>query len=557
MIPVLSLFCGCGGMDLGFRMAGFDPILAIDISEAAIATYNWNRKRCVAKRSDLSSITGEEIVAQVREAAPNTRLRGVIGGPPCQSFSIGNVHQKEDDPRKELPLRYAEILSALNEEFQLDFFVFENVVGLRSDRHEQDLASFLVAFKEAGFNVFQEQLNARAFGVAQNRKRVFLVGINKQLYPTVVFKFPAGNPDNPKTVWKAIGGLPEPAFFNRKINRKDIPHHPNHWTMNPKSLKFTNGSSKSGRSFRKLKWDHPSWTVAYGHREIHVHPRGTRRISIFEAMLLQGLPAGYELRGNLTQQVEQISNAVPPPLARAIARAIRMTIYERTGRIQKNLLTWFGENERSFPWRKTNRPYRILLAEKLLQQTAATDQVVVAYERILSLYPTLQSLSEARSAVLREIIAPLGFSYRAEELPKLAKTIVRTHQNKVPRDLRDLLALPGVGDYMARAILSFAYYQDVPVVDTNIARLLRRVFGVAGPMPSNPARKRKLIDMATALVPKGKARDFNLAALDLCASICTARQPNCAECPIREECDYGRKALSPVRPHRNGLRRRK
>src|SRR5262249_11304295 len=105
-----------------------------------------------------------------------------------------------------------------------------------------------------------------------------------------------------------------------------------------------------------------------------------------------------------------------------------------------------------------------------------------------------------------------------------------------------LLRLPGIGDYAARAILSFAYDQDVPIVDTNIARLLHRIFGITNPIPSNPARNKQLIEMATALVPEGQSRNFNLAALDLCASTCTARQPNCAICPIRNECDYGKSA---------------
>lgn len=522
-------------------MEGFDPVLAIDISEPAIASYNWNRKRCVAKRCDLSTATGEQIVRLVREAAPNRRLRGVIGGPPCQSFSVGNVHLKENDPRKALPLRYAEVLNALNKEFKLDFFVFENVVGLKSGKHQEDLNSFVVSFEKAGFNVFEQELNAAAFGVPQSRNRIFLVGVNRELYPNVQFKFPIGSSKKRKTVRKAIGGLPEPAFFSRKIRSEDIPHHPNHWTMNPKSLKFTNGSSKSGRSFRKLRWDHPSWTVAYGHREMHIHPNGTRRVSIFEAMVLQGFPRAYELRGNLTQQVEQVSNAVPPPLARAIATAIRVAIYGPVEDIQRHLLNWFKRNQRSFPWRQSKNAYRILVAEKLLQQTAVTEQVVSAYQQILNSYPTLEALSKAKPKVLRQIIAPLGFLYRADELPILARKILSSNGGKIPTRLDDLLALPGIGDYTARAILSFAYGQDVAVVDTNIARLLHRIYGFSSPIPSNPARNKQLIFIASKLIPKDNSRAFNLAALDLCAAVCTARRPNCAACPIRSECEMGKK----------------
>jgi DNA (cytosine-5)-methyltransferase 1 len=542
-IPVLSLFCGCGAMDLGFRQQGFNPVLAIDISDAAIASYNWNRKKHVARRADLSSTTGDEIISLLRKSAPDVRPRGVIGGPPCQSFSLSNVHGKDDDPRRELPLRYGEILKALNKEFTLDFFVFENVGGLKSNKHKKYLTSFVTAFEDAGFSVFEGSLNASAFGVPQNRKRVFLVGINNEVYPNVVFEFPIGSEDR-VTVSKAIRGLPEPAFFSRNIQLQDIPHHPNHWTMNPKSPKFSNGSNRIGRSFRRLAWDKPSWTVAYGHREIHVHPSGDRRVSIFEAMLLQGFPSKYRLLGNLTEQVEQVSNAVPPPLARALAEAIGNTLYDRVRSIQVKLLAWFGKNHRTFPWRQTQNPYRILIAEKLLQQTAATENVIIAYEQLLRSFPTVKSLSEASPAALKRIIGKLGFTYRAKELPQLARQILAAHKGRIPNDLDELLSLPGVGDYTARAIMSFAHGQDVPIVDTNIARLLYRVFGLKSPLPSNPARNKQLLAVASMLIPHQNSRNFNLAALDLCASICTPRQPKCDICPIRRQCDWNTKNRS-------------
>jgi DNA (cytosine-5)-methyltransferase 1 len=538
-IFLLSLFCGCGGMDLGFRWAGFDSVLAIDISDAAIASYNWNRKKRVALCADLSSTTGDEIVRLLRDVAPDVRPRGVIGGPPCQSFSLSNVHGRDDDPRRELPLRYGEILKALNEEFTLDFFVFENVGGLKSEKHKKHLVRFVTEFENAGFRVFEASLNAGRFGVPQNRKRIFLVGINENIYPNIVFNFPGGN-DEEVTVRKTIKGLPKPAFFNRGVKRQDIPRHPNHWTMNPKSPKFSNGANVTGRSFRRLEWDRPSWTVAYGHREIHVHPDGTRRVTVFEAMLLQGFPRTYQLLGNLSQQVEQVSNAVPPQLAQAIAESIRQTIYDRVTDIQKNLLKWFKHSQRSFPWRKTRSAYRILIAEKLLQQTAATDNVVNAYRTLIASYPTVESLSEAKPAHLRKIIGKLGFTYRAVELPKLAQQIVAVHSGRIPKTLYKLLTLPGVGDYTARAIMTFAHEQDIPIVDTNIARLIYRIYGIRQRIPSNPARNKQLIAMANNLIPAGKSRDFNLAALDLCAAICTPREPKCGRCPIQNQCDTGR-----------------
>lgn len=542
LIPIISLFSGPGGMDLGFRRAGFRSVLAIDLDPAAIETYNKNNKGKIAVQRNIAELADDEIVKLVKEQAPGVQPRGVVGGPPCQSFSVSNVHGKRNDPRKKLLLRYVQIVAALNREFNLDFFVCENVTGLKSNKHNRYFRKILKAFEDAGFEVFEDQLDASSFGVPQKRTRVFIVGINKQLYPNIQFKFPDGDVAPAITVGNVIRDLPEPAFFRSKIKPEDIPHHPNHWTMNPRSTKFTNGSNNgfngNGRSFRKLSWDEPSWTVAYGNREMHVHPNGNRRVSVFEAMLFQGFPESYVLSGNLTQQVTQISDAVPPPLAEAIGKAVKKTIYERTKAIQKDLLRWFKLNQRSFPWRTTKDPYKILLAEKLLQQTAATEKVVTAYKEIIKLYPTIEALAEAKATDLREIITPLGFAYRAEELPRLANEILNRDGGKVPQSVDELLKLPGVGDYSARAVLSFAFNRDVPIVDTNIARLLYRVYGISEPMPSNPARNKRLIDIASALIPKGKSRDFNLGALDLCALVCKPSQPDCLNCPIGQHCAY-------------------
>jgi len=124
--------------------------------------------------------------------------------------------------------------------------------------------------------------------------------------------------------------LPEPQYFERNINPSDLNEHPNHWTMQPRSKKFENSlppnMKHSTRSFRRLVWEEPSYTVAYGHNEIHIHPNGQRRLSIYEAMLLQGFPKGYEgyqLCGNFSEQVTLVSDAVPPPLAANLARSVR------------------------------------------------------------------------------------------------------------------------------------------------------------------------------------------------------------------------------------------
>ena len=525
-------------MDLGFRREGFVPIVAIDESQSAVDTYNWNDWKHVGRKEDIRTLSNASIVELIREASPGVAPRGVIGGPPCQSFSLGNVNKNYRDPRARLGQEYARVLKKLNDAFQLDFFVFENVLGLKARRHKRRLSLIFGALERAGFNLFEQELDAAKFGVPQKRRRLFVVGINRLKFPNLKFGSPNGTAQRPVTVREALGKLPPPAYFRRDFKRRDIPFHPNHWAMNPKSRRFVDRTGFNGRSFKKLVWNKPSRTVAYGNREVHVHPTGKRRLSVLEAMLLQGFPKGYELRGTLSDQITQVSDAVPPPLAAAIARAIRQSIYRPIRQIQQKLLFWFEDHERSFPWRKTKNPFRILIAEKLLQQTAATKAVVVAYRELTHHFPTPAALSVAPRSKLGRIISPLGFHYRAAELKRLAKVIVTKHQGSVPSEFSHLVQLPGVGDYCARAVLSFGFGQNVPVVDTNVARFLYRVFGLHGDLPNNPARSPKLIQLAGSLVPQGRARDFNLAVLDLCASVCKASRPDCPACPLRKDCAF-------------------
>jgi len=180
LIPIVSLFSGAGGLDLGFRRQGFVPLLALDSSQIAVDTYNLNDPGHVCRKADLSQISGSEVIALVEACRGGLHPRGVIGGPPCQSFSKGNAYSKPDDIKRELPLRYAEILRALNQRYRVDFFVFENVTGLRLKRHRKDFEMFLGRFEEAGFNVFPHELEASRFGVAQIRRRIFVVGLNEK-----------------------------------------------------------------------------------------------------------------------------------------------------------------------------------------------------------------------------------------------------------------------------------------------------------------------------------------------------------------------------------------
>jgi len=335
-LPVVSLFSGSGGLDEGFVQAGFSPVLAMDVDRAACLTFEHNHPAVRVLRKDLSEAVNGYAVERLSEIPSPVRPIGVIGGPPCQAFSMSNVHKRANDPRLTLPENYAHILSELNKHYGLDFFVFENVLGLKHKAHSELFGYFKELFESAGFTIFEGELDAQDFGVAQVRKRVFVVGFNKNKYRAVRFEFPKGDPASRKTVREIIGSLPSPAIFERGMTKEEIPFHQNHWCMKPRSEKFFNGFLKEGdvkgRPFRVLEWGKPSWTVAYGHREVHIHPTGKRRLSIYEAMLLQGFPRDYVLKGTLTDQIRLVSDAVPPPLARALAEKVKKVLDLRSGR---------------------------------------------------------------------------------------------------------------------------------------------------------------------------------------------------------------------------------
>lgn len=319
---VISLFCGAGGLDWGFHKTGYKIPLAIDISEAAIQTHKRNFKKTHSVAADLIELGPEGVLKLVKKSVRIGSRIGVIGGPPCQGFSRANTSSKADDPRNKLPALYLDIINKLKQDYLVEFIVFENVLGIRDKKHSETYKSLIQRLDNFGFDVTEKELCALDYGVPQIRHRIVLSALRKrQGYSQVRPRKRKG----PTTVSEVIQDLSSPAFFKRNLKKEDIPVHPNHWTMNPKSVRFKNPDAPQmkGRSFRRLSWDKPSPTIAFGHREIHVHPSGTRRLSIYEAMLLQGFPLTFILEGNLSAQVEQVSNAVPPPLGRSIASAIK------------------------------------------------------------------------------------------------------------------------------------------------------------------------------------------------------------------------------------------
>jgi A/G-specific adenine glycosylase len=217
---------------------------------------------------------------------------------------------------------------------------------------------------------------------------------------------------------------------------------------------------------------------------------------------------------------------------------------------QARLLAWFRQNGRDLPWRRTRDPYRILVSEVMLQQTQV-ERVRKYYERFLQEYPTVQDLAAARPARVQESWDGLGYYARARNLHAAARTIARRYGGEFPRRREEVMALPGVGRYTAGAVLSFAYGKPAPILDTNVRRVLSRIF-VRRQASRTAAVERRLWALAEAIIPEGEAWAFNQALMDFGATVCTARTPRCPTCPMRRLCAfYARDSSSVAGPDAN------
>ena len=198
--------------------------------------------------------------------------------------------------------------------------------------------------------------------------------------------------------------------------------------------------------------------------------------------------------------------------------------------IRRALFRWYKKHRRDLPWRRTKNPYHILVSEIMLQQTQV-DRVIPKYKAFLRSFPTIKKLAEASTADVIRAWKGLGYNRRALFLQKTARAIREHRGGRFPRVYDELIALPGVGDYTARAILSFAYEQPVPMMDTNHRRFYQRVlFGL------RTKKDVELLDAAEDVLPKKRAYDWNQSLMDFGSLVCTTRKPACEACPLKTQC---------------------
>ena len=328
---VISLFSGCGGLDLGFERAGFHIPVANEFDPTIYETFKINHPKTHLIEGDIRQVTKEDIAPYI-----DGEVDGIIGGPPCQSWSEAGALRGIEDARGKLFYDYIRLLK----EFAPKFFLAENVSGMLANRHSEAVQNILHMFEEAGYDVSLTLVNAKNYGVAEERKRVFYIGFRKDL--NIQFVFPKGSTeedDAKLTLRDSIWDLQDTAVPAGPKN-----HH------NPEAVNnneyFTGAFSPIFMSRNRVKgWDEQAFTVQASGRQCQLHPQAPkmqkfgkddcrfvegsehlyRRMTIREIARIQGFPDDFQFLYKETNNAyKMIGNAVPVNLAYEIATAIKL-----------------------------------------------------------------------------------------------------------------------------------------------------------------------------------------------------------------------------------------
>lgn len=330
-MKIISLFSGCGGLDLGFERAGFNIIVANEFDKTIFETFKINHPSTKLIEGDIRQITKDDI----QQFLNGNEVDGIIGGPPCQSWSEAGALRGIEDARGQLFFDYIRILK----EFKPKFFLAENVSGMLANRHSEAVKNILALFDETGYNVSLTLINAKDYGVAQERKRVFYIGFRKDL--NINFDFPTGSTadDSKKISLKdVIWDLKDSAIpaLKKNYHNKDAINNNEYFIGEYSPIFMSRNRVKS--------WDEQAFTVQASGRQSQLHPSAPkmvkvakdryqfakgkeslyRRLTVREAARIQGFPDNFQfIYDNIDNGYKMIGNAVPVNLAFEIACAIK------------------------------------------------------------------------------------------------------------------------------------------------------------------------------------------------------------------------------------------
>lgn len=326
-LTYIDLFSGAGGFSLGFEMAGFKNLFALDIESEFSKTYKKNFPKHKLIIKDICNLSENEIIELIK----NTKVDVIIGGPPCQGFSIaGNIGRKFiDDPRNSLFKEYARVISIVKP----SFFVMENVARLHTHNKGETRKEILATFENMGYSVECKILNSVDYGVAQERRRVIFIGsLNKD----IKINFPKKISEKQKTVKEVISHFPP----LKSGEKSSIPNHNamSHTTQMLEKMSYLSDGGnreqipknlrpKSGdvRKYIKYKSDAPSICITGDMRKVF-HYSQNRALTVRELASIQSFPDNFIFEGKTISQQQQVGNAIPPKMAKAIANTIKEMI---------------------------------------------------------------------------------------------------------------------------------------------------------------------------------------------------------------------------------------
>lgn len=209
--------------------------------------------------------------------------------------------------------------------------------------------------------------------------------------------------------------------------------------------------------------------------------------------------------------------------------------------LRERLRDWDFQYRRVFPWRTTKNPFHLMMAELMLRRTQAR-QVVAIYNVFVTKYANAQALADAPEEEVRQVLFSLGLAWRVPAFQQIARRLAEERDGQVPASYEMLMALPGVGDYVASAVCCFAFRQAVPIIDTNTVRVAGRLFGI--PTHAESRRRKPIRAVLERLLDREYPRKYNFAMLDLAALLCTPFNPQCARCPLVSCCVTGQERVT-------------